>query len=646
MAQPKTVETCITGYGVSCGGEVHVNADCSIEISAGTVVMPDGRLISFPKLIFPYYRLFERTSPPLTEALTAMFGYAVQEDLEGKVFELTDAAFNPDVMDSLKQQHPDDMPEFDFLMNKILALLAWEDPASQATRLIFCIIPLDEIAKFKGIQSAGKVKSGLFKKKPLRSAVDLATIEQFLNPAILLQKPALQRFGYQKLAIINKAEGLEEDNLRNPFSAVTSYSDIFFEYKEILDQHLEDFRETLNTLHEQFGHLLTHKGLSYLEKFRNVLAAKWLRFCEEGEHLYYIQYFYTWLADMHRAYEELLQKLDGFSRKCLCAEREGFGEGTPKGLVFFGPVLRGRSGYKSPVFRDEMRKVQTQEDLREVRFLHWRLMMMIWTFDLPFLRLDKVLYRFGFDPGIEEAFDSTNYWEWADRDGNGLNDLEDLPIKFTPTQMPAAALGRQAIPYYYPVDRNSLYSIHQYWDYFATRTNRTDRLLSYNAHPGDPDKPSTDVINDSYTDHKTALMPLVYSIAGFPVMRVEGFMGKTIVATEIDGKPGGFHFAGFDLAACLQKYNLSADVIAINVSKTGALQNLRGLDTLEVLGSCQTLVLLFNSTGEQIELEECKKDDDPEILPNTIVAAFVWPCKISCCHLTDQPYYSLTYLPV
>lgn len=141
MAQPKTVETCITGYGVSCGGEVHVNADCSIEISAGTVVMPDGRLISFPKLIFPYYRLFERTSPPLTEALTAMFGYAVQEDLEGKVFELTDAAFNPDVMDSLKQQHPDDMPEFDFLMNKILALLAWEDPASQATRLIFASFP-------------------------------------------------------------------------------------------------------------------------------------------------------------------------------------------------------------------------------------------------------------------------------------------------------------------------------------------------------------------------------------------------------------------------------------------------------------------------------------------------------------------------
>ena len=49
------IDTCIAGNGVVCGAEVHVNADCSIEVSEGTLVLQDGTILHTPQKRFRHY---------------------------------------------------------------------------------------------------------------------------------------------------------------------------------------------------------------------------------------------------------------------------------------------------------------------------------------------------------------------------------------------------------------------------------------------------------------------------------------------------------------------------------------------------------------------------------------------------------------
>ena len=303
----------------------------------------------------------------------------------------------------------------------------------------------------------------------------------------------LPRFGYQNLAIKDESEPLDLDlipegdpnlkkfdtvlldNLQNPFTAISSFKDLFFEYKTILEETFPEFEQAIKSLHEHFGGLLTHKSEAYLERFREVLLQKWQVFLEEGEHLYYIQYYYDWLCDLIKAYNELRHALDCFSAECFCENESKYStlkasrDGMPPmpSHLLLGPVLGGRTSYQPLIFRDYFKQSFTvnnnKDRLNEIKLLHWRLMMMIWTFDLPFLRLEtKVLYNSGYLVPAEEDKDSTDYLENQDINLDEQYNLEDLPIKITPSKSPYDLLGTQAIPYYYPLDANSSYSVHRF----------------------------------------------------------------------------------------------------------------------------------------------------------------------------------------
>lgn len=645
----ETIDTCFAGNGVVCGLEVHVNADCSIEVTEGTVILPNGTILHTPQKKFRYYvkpvpagnNTGENNAAPnpVSEFMLAYLKLDKLNEKQMEFLQLAEDGTSSDKTDSLKQQHPDDIPERNLNRDKIMVLLALAGEGEDAPPdLYWILVTRNALAHAVGI-AAPKTDDdqSLFSKAFAPEDIDIEEVDRFLRPVLQLPLLTIPRFGYGELAIIEPAIGLKESNLQPPFTNVHAYAPIFFEYKKIIDAYMHQFRDALKLLHELFGPLLSHKGPAILETYQKILVQKLATFYEEGYHLYYIQYVYDWLRDLTTAYNELVAKLNGYRGVCTCKEVK---ETESKGLlVMLGPVLGGRTTYQPLIFRDLAIIAERDATIREVRCMHWRMMVMIRTFDLPFLQLDKALAFTG--QTIEDKLDSTNYWEsLANPDDN--DDFKNLPVKLTPTRGSYSPLGKTAIPYYYPLDSNSVYSVHQFWDYETTVLRRTDTLLSYNAFGGDDDKPSTDVVNDSYSHRQEVLMPLAFNFEPCHWLRVEGHIGKTIFLG--DGEVSTFSLAGFDLWSYLQKYNILLDVIAVNISNadnSGWLQFTNGLEHRPALQQGQTLVLMYVGNPEQIELHECSRSDRPEIAAYTVVADFVLPYRFSCCPVDNIEYYAL-----
>jgi hypothetical protein len=648
------VDTCITGYGVVCGAEVHLNPDCSLEVGEGTLVLLDGTVLHNKGRTFRYYVKPEAIVDNVKKAIFRFLNIKVIDPGHMEFLLLAQEDAKPREIDALKQQHPDDIPDANLLQNKILAVLSLaENPGDQPV-IYWLLISQDAIAKSKKI--AGHTpgdNQGLFSRPITRREIDLVTIDEYFRPQLLLPVLTVPRLGYKELAIDQPPKGLVDENLLFPYRNLKTFAPLFFEYKAIIDDYIQQLHYALEVLHHNFGSLLSHKGPVYLARYRKFLLLKVKKFYEEGEHLYYIQYIYDWLRDLTLAYNELVYKLVDFRAGCPCKKIKKEGE-PDLNLLLLGPVLGGRSTYQPLVFRDLASVSERDKSIRELRFLHWRLLMMIRTFDLPLLKLDRVLLDPGEELGYEEKLDSTNYWEDynAERAGTIEDEFNWLPVKCTPSGVSWGLLGRMAIPYYYPLDSNSIYSLHQFWDFTSTIMRKTDYLLSYNAHSGDAEKPATETVNDSYTNRLEAILPLAFNLEPYPCLKVEGHIGKRISFTASDGiNPvrTGWYFKSFPLFEYLLKYNLCLDVIAFGLpggDATLQLNKITGLEHRPLIEQGQTLVLFFvDSDKEQIELQECRKDEWPEILPNTVVADFVLPFRIGCCPVAGLTYLNLVPQP-
>jgi hypothetical protein len=640
--EPK-INVCLTGHGIVCGLTVHVNANCDIEIESGTAISKKGTLIKIDKKTFSAYL----NVPSM--AVQQYFSHDFKDKKKGDraVLELTTATkYDPKIMDSLKQQSPKDLPTRDVLTDKIMVVLLNEDkPTEQYFILVNPTLLLEKgdpaiLKKVKELSKAEitETRTGIFK-RPQKTMASYSNevIEMALYPFLELDEVYLPRFGYKKLAIIDAGKPFGTDNFQNPFIKITKFQHIFDEYKAIIDEVIPLFVAALEKLHTIYGSQLSHKGELYWSKYRDILQRKWQVFLEEGEHLYYVQYFYDWLSDMIKAYDELREKLSAFAAKCFCTAELDKIKKNPYFIVQLGPVLGGRTNYTPSVFRDYFAQTlahgNNAEQWNEICFLHWRLMMMIWTFDLPQLKLDeKVLVKGGYIVPATEFQDSTNYFEKTDANQDKKIDLEDLPLKFTPSQTPDTLLGEQAIPYYYPLDADSPYSVHRYWNYRLAQMKRIQHIRSYNAID---DKDSYTFIKENKY-HKDSQFPLAFNLLNYPFFRAEGHIGKVLAVVEetINGVKN-FNADVFRWQELIEKYNLTLQVIAIPMNKiTKSALGKRiyinkainvGLEHIGGLEHGQTLVLVYADSNEQIELKECLKDSKPEIMKYTIVADFTIP---------------------
>ena len=655
-----STDTCISGFGVSCGAEVHLNADCSLEVAEGTLILQNGEIKHIAQKKFRYYLQPDKMDPDLKAFIAAWLRQDNQDPAKVEYLQLADEQEDPANTDSLKQQHPEDIPEQNLMWNKVLVYVSLQSAGDKDT-IFWVLISRNILAVAKKFDlSPQSDNQGLFSRSITRKEIDIAAIDQFLRPVLKLPLLTVPRLGYKQLAITQSSLGLKENNLHHPYADVekdvppdflfNAYSQLFFEYKAIIDDYIVVFRNALKLMNELFGPLLSHKGSSYLDNYRKILALKLKRFYEEGEHLYYIQYFYDWLRDLTVAYNEIVLLLDGFRGGCPCTSLKD--DELKKGsLLMLGPVLGSRTSYQPLIFRDLAVAAETDRSIRRLRCTYWRMLMMIRTFDLPFLRLEKVLSPDGEAQGIEEELDSTNFWEYLNSatEPHADGEYNWLPIKFTPTRATTEMLGRRAIAYYYPLDGNSIYSVHQFWDYQSTVLRRSDSLLSYNAYEGDPGKPSTDTINDGYSNRPEVLMPLVFDLEQYHWLRPEGHIGKRITVIGPVGELG-FYFKSFPLLESIIKYNLHLEVVAVGLPGGVAelnLENIPGLEHRPAMQQGHTLVLFYvDSQTEQIELQECKKDVWPEISQYIVVADFVLPYRYSCCPAGDVTVLPLRTQPL
>lgn len=633
QTQPsEKVNVCIHGHGIVCGLTAQVGENCDVIVGGGTAITQDGSLIELHAHRFRYY--LKQPSKPVLEC------FPHQPDSGGRinrpVLELCDSGrFDMKTMDPLKPQSPEDLPTHDLLSDKILVVLV---PESGAERYFVLVSPSELLKKDETLrkqveqlarEEAVDQAQGIFRKPKEAVHYPPSVLDAVLRPSLQLSEVVIPRFGYKKLATISTGQPFGTANFQNPFLKINKFADIFYEYKAILDDLVPEFCDALEKLHALYGARLSHKGAGYWSKYRKIMVRKWQVFLEEGEHLYYIQYFYDWLTDLVKAYDELRVHLSAFTGACHCAGEEFKSELFA--LVRLGPVLGAQSSYTPLPFRDYFQPPLIDggnaERWNEIRFLHWRLMMMIWTFDLPFLRLDElVLRRERYLVPAQEYEDSTNYLETTntvDQPGEapGTVNFADLPVKFTPGQKPDADLGRQAIPYYYPLDADSPFSLHLYWNYRVTQMKQVRHLRSYNAFK----------TSDSYVSqgagryHTDSLYPLAFHQREYPFLRAEGHVGKLFDATDtVSG-----------IVGTTKRDHIVVGVVAISTAEVNDYVNKKptnaprppgqGMEHLGGLAQGQTLVLVYADADEQIELSECKKDTVPEIAAKTIVADFTIP---------------------
>lgn len=601
--------TCLHGVGIICGLTVCVQEDCSIMVAEGSVITTSGTLIPVAAHLFKSYK-------KITSDKVNLHFKNLKVNQVWELSEIHDSNTDP-----LKQQSPKDTPTRDFLENKVVVLL--QDVASG--QLFFVLVDNTDAIKIKGIEETiKKIKAksqtnkptGVFAKEE-KPVFNFDYTEKAIFSYLQLSHIVVPRFGYKTLAIKDNNKPFGYDNFQNPFLKVNDFKSIFFEYKAILDDLIPEFYDALTILHKLYGDFLTHKGGNYWEKYRNILSAKWDCFLEEGEHLYYIQYFYDWLCDLAKAYNELCHELTNYKAECRCGVDPDHQELYT--ITFLGPILGSQSSYNSLIFRDyyipTVAMDNNEENLRRIKFLHWRMMMMIWTFDLPGLKLDEKVLRDKFKIVPAKEFeDSTNFFE--------KNQNSEHPIRFTPSRIIQSCLGQQAIPFYYPLDSDSPYSLHQYWDFQAIKENKLDQIFSYNA--------ISDA--DSYTHCRHVQYPMAYLLKEFPFTRVEGAIGK------IYPKPGHqqnpFHTQIAELA---KNTNCCIDFVFIKILPPTSPSNLfcnnikylNGLEHQNGALQGQTIVYLYVGSAEQIELNECKKDKTPEIVSDTIIADFTLPYRLS-----------------
>src|SRR5213080_4699323 len=97
------IDTCISGWGVSCGEEVHLRPDCTIEIAKGLVIFASGNLTHTEVKLFRYYVKPDFIPDPVLKFMFKFLGINRLNHEHMEFLLLTDDSTKKDQVDSLKQ---------------------------------------------------------------------------------------------------------------------------------------------------------------------------------------------------------------------------------------------------------------------------------------------------------------------------------------------------------------------------------------------------------------------------------------------------------------------------------------------------------------------------------------------------------------
>ncbi|CAN5791045.1 hypothetical protein BH11BAC3_BH11BAC3_18170 [soil metagenome] len=538
----------LLGMGIVCGLEVFRDSQCFISISKGVGVTSLGHIICIADKTVKYYKEYADSKNYFYNLINCTPG---TDPKAVKVYELLEQ--REDGATPIVPQNIDAI-ELSFLDNKVV-LLYLEDETSMTVRILL----IDEADMWAILKCGCIMDTHCIQTEPIEdedlsifdkdTSTDLPGDEDLYNAVhkkYMLNALSIRRFGYGAVDIgdLNVGDSKEENLLPNfdftDTSPEGSREKFFHEYELIIDEALENLDDEIDKLHNYFGCMIdachcaendtnndtatspcnpvnpdtpTDTGLQthnikIFQQYFTYINKKWAVYKKNRQPVESVQYFYDFVKDLIDTYNELLDELYELVNDC-CAGTDCFPNhlmlGRIKEEVSFQPSIFRQQYLQPPVYNDNANRLQ------QIRFLHWRMVIMMKCFFVPDWEIDD--------------FSDESYYDVLQLDGEkNLGQDPKLPVRITPGRIFSEPLGRQTIPFYYNLS-NSPYSIQNYWDYLSSKHNREDHQLSFfnKEIPG-------------YSNLDPVVHPFVFGIGKYPFYRIEGHTGMRVDEATLEIK--------------------------------------------------------------------------------------------------------------
>jgi|GEM_PF-1771552 len=508
----------ISGIGIISGLEAFVRSDSSVRITEGYGITSTGRLIYCPENAYKYCRLYTEPVIGLTTE---------QDDIE--VWELLcekgvdGRPLTPQIISNHR-----------FLDSKV-ALVYFENlakgdhnvdpdhpPVNQDN---FRPLMIDRVDLWRLLQEKFELDPLCLPANLIQPEdVEIITtglgdpengVNRFfsVNRNTRLKPVDIMRFGHGT----TNNECYPEDRQFNIKS--NDFKGVFEEYQLLIDDLLVKLIDNLrilnnippgqhNSSHDpviHFEDLFSLQQRQISDAYLNFLATvRWPKF-RDGEIISdtpsHIQYFWSLLKDIAKTYNELVEEIsvlmaDANLDESLFPFHLLIGE--LKEDISFGPSIFRNDIRQPAIFNNNAKRLQ------RIKFLHWRIPMMIKCFYIP---------------GVESNDIADNHYTLIlkdlDQDPTEVPD-KNIPIRITPSTMESQYLPKKTIPFYYYTAEDSN-AILPYWSYSSLFRAKNWNLFSYHSSS-----------EDSYTNLCRIKYPLSHNLDGYPFLRIEGHLGKTL----------------------------------------------------------------------------------------------------------------------
>lgn len=523
----------LPGMGIAAGLDIRRDGNQNIVLSQGYGYTSAGHLVQVPEPTTFYFY-----APVDEQAVLDYFQC-------GAAWELFET-INPDSdMATLHPRRPEQQREAPFLDDKVMAV--WQGGESapryfllqrQAVAGRIFSRPLDfQLLKAQAAADQGfdlwAQKTDAPPQQDPSTAVSDYAITNALHPVYALPLLAMRHVGYGHLDTNDmRCDEVYGTVFCDPMG-ITHFETLRDAYCQVIDPALGALDAAIHHLHHVAHGWLPEHQTDYLVRHFHNLCARWAAYQQlrplaatTGDQSG-IQYWYACIRDLVDAYNETREAALAYQNLVPGAQYPFPNHlylGTPQEEQTFSYPNPFRTHFRYPVMLNGQ-----MEQLERLRFLHWRMTIMMKSFYVPGLEWDDT---------ASDSYLSV----FRDINGDNPDGIEakiNMPIRITPSRGYDEPLGHRAIPYYFDVADHPQ-SLHWYWDYDATRHNRADRHFSYHAENDSADIKTergeyfagTD--KSSYTRQPEVIHPFLFDQRSYPFLRVEGLVGKVGIWNDVD----------------------------------------------------------------------------------------------------------------
>lgn len=592
------------GSGIICGFEWQMNDDCTLQLCGGYGLTSDGTILCTPEAQyhFTHYQAFDAPTDyplfnngdnlPVWELLTTRPLHSANE-----VFPLTPqneaAALNLFLQDKVllvfldkREEESDDPSGPSTPDGPIVYAQGPTSPAApttteQAYQLRFLVMQQTDIIGQLGLtERVAQIIAQRHSDADYIYSEDYSNDDEVIYENDIYQAAdlrldwpeiSLYRFGFGCLDAFDCEPGDLENVDYPPAGAAASLDEVYTRYVCIINKATKQLDLAIRKLQTWLiEHCYCFEQDAWTE-WLEMLCAKWEAYKAlnqvQDSSLHkkeYVQYFYDWCRGLIQAYHELRYAVLCWSASCQPDATAHpchliIGLATRQPATAFPPALR-HTFQTPPSFHDAAKLKE------EIRLAHYRLLLMINSFYLPYAIPD----------------DAINPFCVHEREGNE-DELPDMSvIKVTPGRYYDQPIGSQSIPFYYPLTEGNL-SLHNYWDAFRTRTNQVGLHRSYHAS----------VAEESYAQLPQVTHPFRFNIDRDDFFHIEGHINYADF-TPVDIKN--------NIIRLIRKWNLPFDVQIIALTDLFAggngLTKYIGAEHLGGVRSGGTFILVTGTINE------------------------------------------------